>query len=177
MLKAEFTHFRSKPSPSPGLTSWLASLSVQLHGRTPRRYRCQALPALPLTSASQSCCCTFIFLRCMLFSSTLPTSPRSNHHQHSLYHSPSPFSTVCRDIFQRWKLEHILEVELKICSIINNKDLGNSLVVCTCTVGNMIPGQGIKIPEAACVLVTQLCLTIYNPMDCSPLGFSVHGIL
>ena len=111
----------------------------------------------------------------LLFNSSFIS--RSNHHQHSLYHSPSPFSTVCRDIFQRWKLEHILEVELKICSIINNKDLGNSLVVCTCTVGNMIPGQGIKIPEAACVLVTQLCLTICSPMDCSPLGFSVHGIL
>ena len=27
------------------------------------------------------------------------------------------------------------------------------------------------------VLVTQLCLTLCNPMDCSPLGSSVHGIL
>ena len=27
------------------------------------------------------------------------------------------------------------------------------------------------------VLVTQLCLTLYNPKDCSPLGFSVDGIL
>ena len=26
-----------------------------------------------------------------------------------------------------------------------------------------------------CVLVTQLCLTICNPMDCSPPGSSVHG--
>jgi len=79
--------------------------------------------------------------------------------------------------FQKWKLEHILEVELKICSIINNKDLGDSLVVCACTVGNMIPGQDIKIPKAACVLVAQLCSTVCDPMDCSPPGFSVHGIL
>ena len=29
----------------------------------------------------------------------------------------------------------------------------------------------------ACVSVTQLCLTLCDPMDCSPLGSSVHGIL
>ena len=28
-----------------------------------------------------------------------------------------------------------------------------------------------------CVLVTQLCLTLYNPMDCSLPGSSVCGIL
>ena len=28
-----------------------------------------------------------------------------------------------------------------------------------------------------CVLVTQLCLTLCNPMDCNSLGSSVHGIL
>ena len=28
-----------------------------------------------------------------------------------------------------------------------------------------------------CVCVTQLCMTLCNPMDCSPPGFSVHGIL
>ena len=28
-----------------------------------------------------------------------------------------------------------------------------------------------------CVLVTRLCLIICNPMDCSPPGSSVHGIL
>ena len=27
------------------------------------------------------------------------------------------------------------------------------------------------------VLVTQSCLTLCDPMDCSPLGSSVHGIL
>ena len=27
------------------------------------------------------------------------------------------------------------------------------------------------------VLVAQLCLTLYHPMDCSPPGSSVHGIL
>ena len=26
------------------------------------------------------------------------------------------------------------------------------------------------------VLVAQLCLTLFNPMDCSPPGSSVHGI-
>ena len=28
-----------------------------------------------------------------------------------------------------------------------------------------------------CVLVTQSCPTLYNPMDCSPPSFSVHGML
>ena len=28
-----------------------------------------------------------------------------------------------------------------------------------------------------CVVVTQSCLMLYNPIDCSPSGFSVHGIL
>ena len=28
-----------------------------------------------------------------------------------------------------------------------------------------------------CVLVTQSCLTLCDPMDCSPVGSSVHGIL
>ena len=28
-----------------------------------------------------------------------------------------------------------------------------------------------------CMLVTQSCLTVCDPMDCSPQGFSVHGIL
>jgi len=28
-----------------------------------------------------------------------------------------------------------------------------------------------------CVLVTQLCHTLCNSMDCSPLGSSVHGFL
>ena len=27
------------------------------------------------------------------------------------------------------------------------------------------------------VLVTHSCPTLFNPMDCSPLGSSVHGIL
>ena len=27
-----------------------------------------------------------------------------------------------------------------------------------------------------CVLVAQLCLTLCDPMDCSPPGFSAHGI-
>ena len=28
-----------------------------------------------------------------------------------------------------------------------------------------------------CVLVAQLCLTLWDPMDCSPPGSSVHGIV
>ena len=28
-----------------------------------------------------------------------------------------------------------------------------------------------------CVLVAQSCLTLFNPMDCSPPSFSIHRIL
>ena len=35
----------------------------------------------------------------------------------------------------------------------------------------------LYIKTFVCVLVAQLCPTLCNPMDCSPLGFSVHGIL
>ena len=31
--------------------------------------------------------------------------------------------------------------------------------------------------EAICALVTQSCLTLCDPMDCSPPDYSVHGIL
>ena len=31
--------------------------------------------------------------------------------------------------------------------------------------------------DVSCVLVTQSCPTLCDPMDCSPPGFSVHGIL
>ena len=35
-----------------------------------------------------------------------------------------------------------------------------------------------KSPQnCVCALVTQLCLTLWDPMDCSPPGSSVHGIL
>ena len=29
----------------------------------------------------------------------------------------------------------------------------------------------------ACVVVTQSCQTLCNPIDCNPLGSSIHGIL
>ena len=34
-----------------------------------------------------------------------------------------------------------------------------------------------NIEMCVCVLVAQSCLTIWDPMDCSPPGSSVHGIL
>ena len=34
-----------------------------------------------------------------------------------------------------------------------------------------------RLPLCVCVLVTQLCLTLCDPMDYSPPGSSVHGIL
>ena len=35
----------------------------------------------------------------------------------------------------------------------------------------------LKISLKMKMLAAQLCLTLCNPMDCSPLGPSVHGIL
>ena len=36
--------------------------------------------------------------------------------------------------------------------------------------------MAIKTTTIVYVLVTQSCLTLHNPMDCGPPGFSVHGI-
>ena len=33
-----------------------------------------------------------------------------------------------------------------------------------------------RVAKCVCMLVTQSCLTLYDPMDCSPPGSSVHGI-
>ena len=41
----------------------------------------------------------------------------------------------------------------------------------------MGPGWGAIVSFISKVLVAQLCLTLCNPMDCSPPGSSVHGIL
>ena len=35
----------------------------------------------------------------------------------------------------------------------------------------------VRVCVCVCVLVIQSCLTFCNPMDCSPPGSSVHGIL
>ena len=40
----------------------------------------------------------------------------------------------------------------------------------------MAPGS-ILVHETKNVLVVQSCATLLDPMDCSPPGFSVHGIL
>ena len=43
--------------------------------------------------------------------------------------------------------------------------LGTCVCVCVCVCVHV------------CVLATQLCLTLCNPTECSPPGFSVHEIL
>ena len=37
--------------------------------------------------------------------------------------------------------------------------------------------QKSPLKESLCVLVTQWCLTLRDPADCSPPGSTVHGIL
>ena len=57
------------------------------------------------------------------------------------------------------------------------------LRLCAPNAGDMgsMPGQGTNVLHAACVcvcvLVIQSCLTLCDPMDCSPPDSSVHGIL
>ena len=46
----------------------------------------------------------------------------------------------------------------------------------SCTVGGNVDWYSHYGEQYVCVLVTQLCLTLCNPMDCSPPGSSVHGI-
>ena len=41
----------------------------------------------------------------------------------------------------------------------------------------MPPKLSVSLCVYVCVFVTQSCLTLCNPMDCSPPGSSVHGIL
>ena len=42
---------------------------------------------------------------------------------------------------------------------------------------NLLTHIGGKHRRTKTVLVAQLCLTLHNPIDCSPPGSSVHGIL
>ena len=46
-------------------------------------------------------------------------------------------------------------------------DLIMSLLVCVC----------VYVCVCVCVLVAQSCVTLCDPMGCSPTGSSVHGIL
>ena len=50
-------------------------------------------------------------------------------------------------------------------SLLSNSHIHTCVYVCVC------------VCVCVCVLVAQLCLTLCNPTDYSPPGFSVHGIL
>ena len=43
--------------------------------------------------------------------------------------------------------------------------------------GQQGQSQALKLVCVSACSVDQSCLTLCNPMDCSPLGSSVHGIL
>ena len=52
-----------------------------------------------------------------------------------------------------------------------------------CSLSNLVQRSNINTPEPTLdlyeetvVLVTQSCSTLFDPMDCSPLGSPVHGI-
>ena len=77
-----------------------------------------------------------------------------------------------------------LSIYYKVYEASSKPSIGTSpavqwLRLCASTTGVMglIPDQGTKVPYAACVLVTQSCLTLCGPMDPSLPGSSVHGLL
>ena len=51
-----------------------------------------------------------------------------------------------------------------------------SVSVCLCVYLCVCVCLCVCVSVCVCVLVTQLCLTLCNPTDCSLPGFSVHGI-
>ena len=71
-------------------------------------------------------------------------------------------------VFSVYKhLIHRITISLLTCSLGMN---GKCLKSYKCN-GDSINCLKVK------VLVAQWCLTLFHPMDCSPLGSSVHGIL
>ena len=74
-----------------------------------------------------------------------------------------PIIISCNKVIFYMQLAHVMWrlTSPKICTVSWNKlELQESRCVCVCV----------------CERETQLCLTLCNPMDCSPPGFSVHGI-
>ena len=71
-------------------------------------------------------------------------------------------------------------------SVIEKKNLSNISSICDIVTNKhymiLHPHYAVADPlkqprNALCVLVAQLCLTLCDPMDCSPPASSVHGIL
>ena len=93
----------------------------------------------------------------------------------------------------RWIIEKAREFQKNICFVdyakafdyVGHKTLWKILQEMgiadhlTCLLRNLYAGQEatVRTGHGTPVLVAQLCLTLCNPMDCRPLGFSVHGIL
>ena len=50
-------------------------------------------------------------------------------------------------------------------------------LMCQMTVDQPFPISGLEFPLVVCATLLQLCPTLCDPMDCSPPGSSVHGIL
>ena len=57
---------------------------------------------------------------------------------------------------------------------VGNKGLGRLLQL---PISLISWGSWTRVCVCVCVLVTQSCLTLCDPVDCSPPGSSVHGIL
>ena len=62
---------------------------------------------------------------------------------------------------------------LPVNSSVKYNQLVMKVKACSGDTGEIHIQCGINV---VVVLVTQLCLTLFDPMDCSPPGSSVHGI-
>ena len=61
------------------------------------------------------------------------------------------------------------------CKILEHLKVGTQ--VSTLTLVCSVQNKALKSRKEAPKLVTQLCPTLFDPLDCSPLRSSVHGIL
>ena len=110
-----------------------------------------------------------------------PTCPHGAGYLISL----SPIFQICKmgstphPLGTAWGFTEKMSMEA-ICKFERSqlKQVWNSTVILVCGLPCSSPFRSsTQVILIACVLSLQLCLTLCNPMDCSPAGSSVHGSL
>ena len=130
---------------------------------TPLERACGQDPAPPMSAGAQA----------PPTRRTAPASSRASHtrrrHQsHGINRAPSP--PTSRPISGHTS-PHTQECQEPAPTISNLKQALGSL-----NPANQPPGPSSAYQFGCCFLVAQLCPTLWDPMDCSPPGSSVHGI-
>ena len=88
------------------------------------------------------------------------------------------WTAACRaslSITNSWSLLKLMSIELLMPS--NHLILCHPLLLLPSVFPSIRVFSNESVFHIRWPLVTQSCLTLCDPMDCSPLGFSVHGIL